>query len=144
MITNDPTLHALYQLICMPLPHSPDFVTQHLSPTHHLFLSLIPVTWPITRPITHPHHPFLYSTLSHLVMCYAHQSHMTHVPWAPPGSLQICWATAPTLQDKLSPWLSSPGLASSISQPYVPVKFMRQHILFCKLFHTCFIPHSLD
>ena len=72
-ITNDPTLHVLYQLVCVPFPCSPDIVTQ-LFPSHHL-----PITYP-RHPshypsVTHFHHPSLspipifYSFTSSLVLC---------------------------------------------------------------------------
>ena len=64
--------------------------------------------------------------------------------WALPSSLQICQATAPVLQDELSPWLLPPILVSSVSWPYDLLIFMIWYILFCKLFLTCFIPHLLD
>ena len=64
--------------------------------------------------------------------------------WALPSSLQICQATAPALQDKLSPQLLLPILASSVSHPYASIIFMICYISFCKLSPTCFAPCLLD
>ena len=110
------------------------------SPICHLFLS--PVLSPDLSPIPVPcfcirlFHVQSCVTLTRVIWC-AWQ-------WALPSSLQIYWATAPTLQDELSPQLSPPVLVSSVSCSYASVIFMIHYILFWKLFLTCFVPHLLD
>ena len=113
------------------------------SPTCHLFLSPIPSPDPSPDPLPIPIAHFLIR-LFHIQSCVtpAGVAWCTQ-QWALPDSLQIHWATAPELWDELSPWLLSPSLASSMSQPYVLVNFMIQHIFILQIIPYMFHPLSI-
>ena len=147
MIIKYSATHAPYPLGHVLCPHSPDFITRLfplLSPTHHIFCHL---SHHLTHHLTcHP--PCHLFSLIQLLHVWSHVMPAVVVwhawQWAPPSSLQIHRATAPRLQDELSPRLLLPVLALSVSHPYASIFFMIHYILFCKLSPTCFIPHLLD
>ena len=148
MITNDPALCVPCWLVLWTTSHSSDsnHPTLSLSCHHSLHISvthshhLTPSPDSITHPVTRSH-----TWLLHVWSCVT----PTEVTWhawqcALPSSLQICLATAPVLQDEPSPWLLSPGLASSVSWPYARVNFMIHYIFHLQITPYMFRPPSLD